>query len=864
MDGQPPAPYGKKLKTKPQTAARREDEDLRASDDIAAFAGCHMISPRFEHDRSAGAPCFHREFYLVEQVASAVLSITAFGLVHVELNGSVAIDDVLAPGWTDYRHRLMYSTYDLSGLIRLGENRLEIMLGNGWYRGQLGRPSRRDLYGERLGLLASLTITFVNGETLTIKTDESWNARSSHVTRDDLYDGCVMDFRSRPRQLGVEALEFDAVTLEKQAFPGIAVTENIVGSPCFRGRDGPIIYDFGQNVVGWVRLKIKPQRCERTIVVRHAEVLEDDKLSLRPLRAAKATDIYHLTASGPTQIEPRFTFHGFRYASIDGVDPANIERVEAIVIGSKLPRRGWFSCSDPLLNRLHENVVWSMRGNFLGIPTDCPQRDERLGWTADIQVFAPTASFLYDCTDLLDSWLRELSAAQLPDGSVPVIIPDIYRRPSVATAGWGDAAVVVPWVLYQFTGRAKLLETHFETMRKWLARIERATGPELIWRGGHQYGDWLDPTAPPDDPASAMTDRNLVATACFYRSAKIAADIASLLGLTDDARKYSDLRNGIFDRFQNEFVTRAGKLTSETQAAYAIVLTYGLLLPNQIQKAGERLADLVRKAAFTIGTGFLGTPVILDALCMTGHERVAMRLINQTECPSWLYPVKMGATTMWERWDSLLPTGEVNPGEMTSFNHYAFGAVADWMHRVIAGLRSEQIGWKAFSVTPPLWTGLTFAEASVESPAGTISSRWEYFDGVLSLKVLVPEGVSARIHLPGETIDLPAGGHAIERAVATERGLQGEPTVLTTRHAIDNLEIWTAVEDAVRQYRPDWSFQQIARAAFHYLDLPLPDLSRCVGLSIPTAEEDALRATLTALSAEVTTQALMGCHISEA
>ncbi|AMD56814.1 alpha-L-rhamnosidase [Agrobacterium tumefaciens] len=864
MDGHPAAGYGKKLKTTSRTAARHEDDDLRASDGIHALAGCRMISPRLEHDRSAGAPCFHKEFYVAEKVASAVLSITAFGLVHVELNGSAAIDDVLAPGWTDYRYRLMYSAYDVSDLIRVGDNRLEIMVGNGWYRGQLGRPSRRDLYGERLGLLACLTIVFVNGETLTIKTDENWNARSSHVAQDDLYDGCLMDFRSTPRQLGVEALKFDSSILEKQAFPGIGVTERIIGVSCTPGKDSPTVYDFGQNVVGWVRLKIKPQHCERTVTVRHAEVLEDGKLSLRPLRAAKATDIYHLPASGPTELEPRFTFHGFRYASIDGVDQADIECVEAIVVGSKMRRTGWFSCSDLLLNKLHENVVWSMRGNFLGVPTDCPQRDERLGWTADIQVFAPTATFLYDCTELLESWLRELSAAQLPDGSVPVVIPDVYRRPSVATAGWGDAATVVPWVVYQHTGHAEVLERHFETMRKWLARIEKATGPDLIWRGGHQYGDWLDPTAPPDDPASAMTDRDLVATACFYRSAKIAADTASVLGLAEDAQKYSDLRDAIFDRFQTEFVTRAGRLTSETQAAYAIVLTYGLLLPNQVRKAGERLADLVRKAAFTIGTGFLGTPVILDALCMTGHERVAMRLIDQTECPSWLYPVKMGATTMWERWDSLLPTGEVNPGEMTSFNHYAFGAVADWVHRAIAGLRSEQIGWKAFSVTPPLWTGLTFAEATIESPAGTISSRWDYFDGVLKVKVRVPEGVSAYLHLPGETIELPPGLYAIERAVQAEGAKHRQHSVLTTRHAIDSFEIWSVVETAIREYRPDWNPVQIARAAFPYLDLPLPDLSRCVGLSIPTVEEDALRATLTALSAELTTKGFVQSDIGEA
>ncbi|MBM7049207.1 alpha-L-rhamnosidase [Rhizobium lusitanum] len=837
--GNPDPSNGQAAVADKHDACRQADTATAAKPD--PFDGCHVISPRLEHDLSSGAPRFRKEFTLDREVRSAVLSITALGLFRANINGTPVSEDVIAPGWTDYRYRLLYSQYDVASLLKQGRNYIDVLLGNGWYRGQLGRPARRDLYGPRLGLLAALEVTFADGQTIAIGSDDTWQASSTAIAADDLYDGCVIDYRRHERLLGTDTIDIDRTILKMQSFAGIAVTETLAPVEIIRQQDGSIIIDFGQNIVGWVKLQIRNPSRDRNITVRHAEVLEHGALSTRPLRAAKATDSYYLSGPENTTLEPAFTFHGFRYIGVEGLQEDELEEVQAIVVGSAMRRTGWFSCSDPMLNRLHENVVWSMRGNFLGIPTDCPQRDERLGWTADIQVFAPTASFLFDCTELLDSWLCDLMASQLPDGSVPVVIPDIYRRTSVATAGWGDAATIVPWVLYRHSGRPDILLRQFNSMKRWIDRALKAAGPKLIWSGGHQYGDWLDPTAPPDDPAAAMTDRDLVATACLYRSISIAADVAAVLTLRDEAGRLARLGNDVFERFQATFVTPDGRLTSESQASYAIAISYGLLREHQLQTAGNRLADLVRRAAFTIGTGFLGTPVILDALAVTGHQNVAMRLLNQTECPSWLFPVTMGATTMWERWDSMLPDGSVNPGEMTSFNHYAFGAVADWMHRYLAGLRMESPGWYSFSVTPALWSGLSFAEARFESPAGSIVTRWKYHDNRLDVSVGVPDGATADICLPGETINLSAGRHSFSRIMAPPVEEAGGTLPVTTRQAIDREDVWRRVGNAVGRFRPDWSAKVLARSAWPYLDLPLADLSRCVGLSIPTAEETALR-----------------------
>ena len=448
--------------------------------------------------------------------------------------------------------------------------------------------------------------------------------------------------------------------------------------------------------------------------------------------------------------EPRFTIHGFRYVEIDGwpgkIDPDDLR---AVVLHSDMRRTGWFSCSDELLNRLHENVLWSMRGNFVDLPTDCPQRDERLGWTGDIQVFAPTAAFLYDCTGMLASWLADVAAEQAELGTVPVYVPYIPSQfPIAPVAAWGDAAVVVPWVLYQRTGDAGLLRRQYPSMRAWVDEIDRAAGPTHLWDSGFQLGDWLDPAAPPDRPADARTDRALVATAYLAYSADLLAQAADVLGNSDDHRRYAGLAAATRAAFRHEYVSPSGRLVSDAPTAVALALRFELLLPEQRDTAGRRLVALVKAADHRVATGFVGTPIICDALCDVGAYDTAYHLLTQTQCPSWLYPVGMGGTTIWERWDSMLPDGSINPGDMTSFNHYALGAVADWMHRTVAGLGPAEPGYRTIRVAPHPGGGLTHAAAEHETPYGRAEVAWTRTGGELRVSVLVPPGTTAVVELP--------------------------------------------------------------------------------------------------------------------
>jgi alpha-L-rhamnosidase len=424
------------------------------------------------------------------------------------------------------------------------------------------------------------------------------------------------------------------------------------------------------------------------------------------------------------------------------------------------------------VNRLHENAVWSMKSNFLDVPTDCPQRDERLGWTGDLTVFSPSACYLHDAAGFLTSWLADVAADQTEDGVVPIVIPNLFARAAVpearmfkdaAQAVWGDAAVVVPWVLYQRYGDAAVLERQYESMKRWVDCIEHLAGPGRLWDRGFQLADWLDPAAPPEEPARAMTDPHLVATAYFARVAQLLSESAGLLGRDDDRRRYEQLAGQVRAAFRREYVTPNGRLASDSQTAYALALLFDLLDGDeQRARATRRLVSLVRHNRYRVGTGFVGTAIILDALCAAGEVDTAYRMLMERECPSWLYPVTMGATTIWERWDSQLPDGRVNPGEMTSFNHYALGAVADWLHRVVGGLAPLDPGYRRIELHPRPGGGITSASARLRTPYGLASTSWALADGRLRLEALIPPNTTARVMPPDGTdaFDVSSGAHA--------------------------------------------------------------------------------------------------------
>jgi alpha-L-rhamnosidase len=511
-----------------------------------------------------------------------------------------------------------------------------------------------------------------------------------------------------------------------------------------------------------------------TVEIRHAEVLEDGELAMRPLRSAKATCAYIVSGANSELLRPGFTFSGFRYIDIQGVDASQVVSATAVVLSTALERIGWLTTSDDRLNRLHENVVWSTRGNFLDLPTDCPQRDERLGWTGDIQVFAPTANYLFDTSGFLAGWLEDLAAEQDADGSVPFIIPDVMRRPPhPAATGWGDAAVIVPAALHLAFADTGMLRRQYTSMRAWVDRITALADEDNVWNAEGQFGDWLDPTAPPESPAEAKADQPVVATAYYARSTQLLADSAGAIGEDADAAHYAALARRIRSGFQHRFVSADGIVRSDCETVYALALCWDLISDAAArEQAGRRLAELVVAADFRVATGFLGTPVILDALVIAGRTDLAYRMLLETGMPSWLYAVTMGATTIWERWDSMLPDGSVNPGSMTSFNHYAYGAVADWMHRAIGGIAPLEPGYRTFEVRPLITRDLEFASARHLSPYGEILVDWVRDGDAVRLDVRVPLGSQAAVWLPGAAEAEFAGPGAHSWSATLDSGVE--------------------------------------------------------------------------------------------
>jgi alpha-L-rhamnosidase len=743
-----------------------------------------LISPDQDFD---GAPLLRREFELEDghgPVRRATLHVTARGVFEAYVNSQPASADVLGPGWSSFEWRLRYSSYDVTSLVQ-PTTVLGIALGNGWFRGRLGWGGGRAYYGDELGAFGQLEIEFTDGHIQTVVTDESWTAGPSAVVANDLYDGQTIDARRRsddwlhpgfsdPSWTGVHSGQLNQGTLTPYIGPPVRRQEELAPVGIWTSPSGRTLVDFGQNLVGWVKVRVQgPAGTVATL--RHAEVLENDELGVRPLRTAKATD--HFILSGGVDVfEPTLTFHGFRYVEVDGW-PGELppDAITAVVVSSELRRIGTFECSDELLNQLHRNVVWGTRGNLLDVPTDCPQRDERLGWTGDIAAFAPSAAYLFDVDAFLRDWLRDLAAEQAAaDGMVPFVVPDVLKyieRPSHfpapdSTAVWSDAAVWVPWALWQAYGDRQVLADQFDSMAAHVRRVEQLLSPTGLWDTGFQFGDWLDPTAPPDKPAEAKADNGVVATACFYRSTSLLARVAEILGRADDASSYAELADRTRRVFNEHYVKPDGTIHSDATTVYALAIVFGLLDEETTTLAGERLAKLVTDGGYHIQTGFAGTPFVTDALTSTGHLDDAYRLLLQQECPSWLYPVTMGATTIWERWDSMLPDGTINPGEMTSFNHYALGAVADWMHRVIGGIAPLEPGYARVLVAPQPGGGLTWARTSLETRRGPVSVAWRQGDE-LTLDVGIPDQVTAVVRWPdGSEHEVGAGQHRLSADVS--------------------------------------------------------------------------------------------------
>ncbi|KAL4932382.1 bacterial alpha-L-rhamnosidase-domain-containing protein [Aspergillus undulatus] len=705
---------------------------------------------------------FRKDFAVDEDILSARLYITALGVYEAEINGEPVGDYVLAPGWQSYTHRHEYNTYDVTDLLNVGQNTIGVTVGEGWYSGALSWNMIRNIYGDTLGFLSLLAVTTSDGETIYVPSDDTWQSSTGPILSSEIYNGEVYDSTqeipgwSSPdfdasEWLGTHEVEFDKGLLAAPDAPPVRRIEERALENVFLSDSGKTVLDFGQNLVGWLRVRVKGPRGANISFV-HTEVMEDGEAATRPLRNAKATD--NLTLSGENQEwEPSFTFHGFRYVQVTGwpeETELNSDSVTAIVINTDMEQTGFFNCSNPLLNKLHENIIWSMRGNFLSIPTDCPQRDERLGWTGDIHAFARTANFIYNTAGFLRGWLKDVYSEQLEnDYGPPAVVPNVLG-PDNAAAIWGDAIVKVPWDLFQTYGDKVMLMEQYPGAQVWIDRGVTRNEVGLWNRSSFQYGDWLDPLAPPDSPGDATTDRNFVADAYLIHSTELLANISTYLSLSEEADRYTHDRANLTRAFRNAWISANGTVANETQTGLTLPLYFNLFAqPSHYAAAASRLTDLIAENDYKVGTGFAGTHILGHALSKYNAADVFYQTLLQEEVPGWLFQVIMNGTTTWERWDSILTNGSVNPGEMTSFNHYAVGSVGSWMHENIGGLRPAEPGWKKFYVDVKPGGGLTHAETSFLTPYGIAETRWRVNGDTFRLGLRVPPNTEAIVGLPG-------------------------------------------------------------------------------------------------------------------
>lgn len=750
---------------------------LLTSDDWQAS----WIEPGFEQDStiSPPSPMFRNEFNLDGQVKSARVYVTSHGVYEMVMNGERVGDRYFTPGWTSYHNRLQYQTYDITDLLKEGENAVAITLGDGWYRGFLAWGDARNHYGKTLGLLAQIEVTYEDGRKEVFGTDENWTSSTGPILKSDIYNGETYDSRlekngwTEPRYddsdwAMVKLAQHTKENLVAPEGPPVRKIQTLKPIEILETPEGDTVVDFGQNLVGWVKISADgPSGTE--IVLVHAEVLDKEgNFYTANIRAAEQTNRYILKGDGVETFEPHFTFQGFRYVKVEGY-PGELTQddLTAVVLHSDMEPTGHFETSNALINQLQHNIVWGQKGNFLDIPTDCPQRDERLGWTGDIQVFAATACYNMDASGFLSKWMRDVEADQNEDGSVPFVVPNVLGPQAAGSSGWADASVIVPWTIYQAYGDEQILETQYESMKAWVDYIKtRASMDETtyLWDNNFTFGDWLSFNSTASDYPGAYTDKALISTAFFGHSTDLLARSARILGKNDDAREYEALLENIKEAFQYEYMTSSGRIMSNTQTAYLLALQFDLLTDEMEPKAVQYLLSRINERGH-LTTGFLGTPHLNPILTQYGHTGEAYELLLRKEYPSWLYPVTMGATTIWERWDGIKPDGTFQDPGMNSYNHYAYGAIGEWLYKSVAGIDQQTAGYKQISIHPHFGGGFDYVRSLLNSMYGRIESSWHYTDDEMHLTIEIPVNTTAVVTLPYAKVnDVTESGSALNQA----------------------------------------------------------------------------------------------------
>lgn len=716
-------------------------------------------------------------FVLKKEPASARVYSTAAGIYELYINGSPVTEDLFSPGWTSYQKRMQYQTYDVTALLCRGDNGVGIVLGDGWYRSGMGNAQRNFRYGDRRAVLFQMHIRYTDGSEEIIVSDESWKAATGPIRYSTILHGETYDARmeqegwSNPNYddrnwSSTETCQLPLDVLVAQENDPTRVTETLKPISAFITPSGDHVIDMGQNMVGRIRMTLDVPSGTR-IVLSHAEVLDKDgNIYFDNLRSAKQRVEYIAKGESGESYAPHFTFMGFRYVKVEGypvgTEGLPLDAFVGEVIHTDMEPTGSFECSDDRVNQLQRNIQWGQRGNFLDLPTDCPQRDERLGWTGDAQVFVGTALFNYQGGPFFTKWLHDLRAEQMPDGGVPMVVPDIEG--SGVSAGWGDAAVICPWTVYQYYGDTRLLAEQYGSMKKWIEYIRSQGHNEFLWDTGFHCGDWLALDAKQGSYIGA-TPLPLIATAYYAYSTRIVRDTAEVLGYHEEAREYAELHRNILHAFRHEFVTGSGIVAHSTQTAYVLALAFELLEEWMRPRVAKDLHDMIVENDYHLTTGFIGTPYLCKVLSDHGYHRTAIKLLLQESYPGWLYSVAQGATTIWEHWDGIKPDGTFWSDNMNSFNHYAYGAIGDWLYRKVAGLDMDGTipAYKRVHIEPLFGLqSLSSARATFQSPYGEIVSAWRMLnDSNMEVDVRIPPNTTAEVILRGAALGglREAGNH---------------------------------------------------------------------------------------------------------
>ena len=713
------------------------------------------------------SPYFRKNFVANKKIKSARLYITSHGMYEAFLNGKRVGDHFLSPGWTSYNNRLQYQVYDVSDIVQQGNNGIGVVLGSGWYRSSLAYERNKNLYGKTLGVLAQLKINYTDGSSDVVITDESWKSNTGAISYSEIYNGEILDARNEKTGWslasfsdadwnGVQVKDYPKKTLVATYNEPIRKHETFKALRILTTPKGEKVIDFGQNLVGWVQVNIKGNKGD-SIKISHAEVLDKEgNFYTTNLRVARQQNIYVLKGGKQEIFEPHFTFQGFRYIRLEGsTENLQPENFTAVALYSDMKPTGSFASSNALINQLQHNIQWGQKGNFLDVPTDCPQRDERLGWTGDAQVFARTASFNMNVKNFFSKWLKDVAVEQRADGAIYYVVPNVLGRNAAGSAGWADAITIIPWNMFLAYGDTAVLQQNYQAMKNWVGFMQK-NSTNYLWNKGFHFGDWLF-YAPADDRdgLAAVTDKYLITQCFFAHSTQLLINTAKVLGNNDDIKTYTELLKNVKDAFVKEYVTPSGRLVSGTQTAYVLALNFDMLPENMRETAAKKLADNVAAYNNHLTTGFLGTPYLCHVLSRFGYDSIAYKLLLRETYPSWLYPVKMGATTIWERWDGQKPDSTFqNPG-MNSFNHYAYGAIGDWMYRVIAGIDTDKEvpGYKKIKIKPHIGGGLTDVAASYETDYGMVSSHWKVTSNGSRFDVEIPSNTTAVVYIPAKDAD---------------------------------------------------------------------------------------------------------------